>query len=111
MFIKTNVLPPLILVIFSLKKGFMGINYQKNAVSLYGDCNGTIDMHFILLVYKYEYIMNKSSYFVDVLMLCGIFQYGRVKDSKLFFYSSDNSRFKRFELLLGQTPSTIGVTL
>lgn len=37
-----------------------------------GDCNGIIDMHFILLVYKYEYIMNKSSYFIDVY-LCGIF--------------------------------------
>lgn len=24
-------------------------------------------MHFILLVYKYEYIMNKSSYFVDLV--------------------------------------------
>lgn len=23
-------------------------------------------MHFILLVYKYEYIMNKSSYFIDL---------------------------------------------
>lgn len=31
-------------------------------------------MHFILLVYNYEYIMNKSSYFVDLLILCGIFQ-------------------------------------
>lgn len=27
-------------------------------------------MHFILLVYKYEYIMNKSSYFVDFLWYC-----------------------------------------
>lgn len=39
-----------------------------NAVLLFiGDCNGIIDMHFILLVYKYEYIMNKSSYFIDVV--------------------------------------------
>lgn len=30
---------------------------------VYGDCNGTIDMHFILLVYKYEYIMNKKFLF------------------------------------------------
>lgn len=26
-------------------------------------------MHFILLVYKYEYIMNKSSYFLDVVIV------------------------------------------
>lgn len=32
-------------------------------------------MHFILLVYKYEYIMNKNSYFVDFFMLCVILQY------------------------------------
>lgn len=25
-------------------------------------------MHFILLVYKYEYIMNKSSYFIDLFV-------------------------------------------
>lgn len=33
---------------------------KENAVLFVnGDCNGTIDMHFILIVYKYEYIMNK----------------------------------------------------
>lgn len=47
--------------------------YQKKKPQCYqfvhGDCNGTIDMHFILLVYKYEYIMNKSSYFLDVVIV------------------------------------------
>lgn len=74
MFIKTNVLPPLnFSSIFSWQKGYMGSIYEMNDVLLFtGDCNGIIDMHFILLVYKYEYIMNKSSYFIDVY-LCGIF--------------------------------------
>lgn len=46
-------------------------------------------MHFILLVYKYEYIMNKNSYFVDILTLCGIFQDGhkllRSRESQVYF--------------------------
>lgn len=51
-------------------------------------------MHFILLVYNYEYIMNKSSYFVELLILCGIFQHDRAhgrqllkcEDLPLFFF-------------------------
>lgn len=35
MFIKANVLPPLILVLFSWQKGYMGRIYQKNAVNLF----------------------------------------------------------------------------
>lgn len=31
-------------------------------------------MHFILLVYKYEYIMNKSSYFIDLADIFFILQ-------------------------------------
>lgn len=58
---------------------------------VYGDCNGTIDMHFILLVYKYEYIMNKNSYFVDLLILCGIFQYDRTHGDTSFLNVSINS--------------------
>lgn len=32
---------------------------KKAVLFVNGDCNGTIDMHFILIVYKYKYIMNK----------------------------------------------------
>lgn len=48
-------------VLFSWQKGYLGCIYQKKNAVLFvnWDCNGTIDMHFILIVYKYEYIMNK----------------------------------------------------
>ena len=35
--------------------------------------NEIIDMHFILLVYKYEYIMNKISSFIEMAAVCGCF--------------------------------------
>lgn len=49
-------------------------------------------MHFILLVYKYEYIMNKSSYFVDLLILCGIFVYG------ISFYLNNPKKYRSIKL-------------
>lgn len=68
MFIKRNVLPPRFYFYFHDRKGYMDGIHRKDAVKfICGVCNGTIDMHFILLVYKYEYIMNKSSYFIDLL--------------------------------------------
>lgn len=39
-------------------------------------------MHFILLVYKYEYIMNKSSYFIDLADI--FFLFYNVKEQILF---------------------------
>lgn len=42
-------------------------------------------MHFILLVYKYEYIMNKNSYFVDFFILCGILQYDGNTETNYIF--------------------------
>ena len=44
----------------------MGSISWKNAAEIVRTTMETIDMHFILLVYKYEYIINKSSYFVDL---------------------------------------------
>lgn len=54
---------------FHDRKDYMGSIYRMKCCRFvyYGYCKGTIDMHFILLVYKYEYIMNKSSYFLDLV--------------------------------------------
>lgn len=46
---------------------------EECCLIVHQDCDGIIDMHFILVLYKYKYIINKISHFLE--MFYGVYSF------------------------------------